>query len=169
MTQARANRWNAQHGQARVLSMVASGEPLPRILQALSSHAEEVLTGTAIAVVLLNGNRLDPVAPGRLDQRCREGLNGFQIYPTRGPLAEAIAFGERYRSEANEGAAPAKGDELQRAQSTNLGETVSGQTGVRFTGFHTLSQEMIELIVRVRESASDIAYTVESSDQVTRQ
>ena len=39
----------------------------------------------------------------------------------------------------------------------------------RFTGFHTLSQEMIELIVRVRESASDIAYTVESSDQVTRQ
>ena len=39
----------------------------------------------------------------------------------------------------------------------------------RFTGFHTLSQEMIELIVRVRESSSDIGYTVESSDQVTRQ
>ncbi|MBE9079254.1 response regulator [Romeria aff. gracilis LEGE 07310] len=39
----------------------------------------------------------------------------------------------------------------------------------RFTGFHSLSQEMIELTVRVRESASDISYTVESSDQVTRQ
>ncbi|MEM8505882.1 MAG: response regulator [Cyanobacteria bacterium P01_D01_bin.1] len=39
----------------------------------------------------------------------------------------------------------------------------------RFTGFHTLSQEMIELIVRVRESASDIGYTIESSDQITRQ
>jgi chemotaxis protein histidine kinase CheA/CheY-like chemotaxis protein len=39
----------------------------------------------------------------------------------------------------------------------------------RFTGFHSLSQEMIELIVRVRESSSDIGYTVESSDQVTRQ
>ena len=39
----------------------------------------------------------------------------------------------------------------------------------RFTGFHTLSQEMIELIVRVRESASDIGYTVESADQITRQ
>ncbi|MEO1095484.1 MAG: response regulator [Cyanobacteria bacterium J06638_28] len=39
----------------------------------------------------------------------------------------------------------------------------------RFTGFHTLSQEMIELIVRVRESASDIGYTVESADQTTRQ
>jgi len=39
----------------------------------------------------------------------------------------------------------------------------------RFTGFHTLSQEMIELIVRVRESASDIDYTIQSTDQVTRQ
>lgn len=39
----------------------------------------------------------------------------------------------------------------------------------RFTGFHTLTQEMVELIVRVRESASDIAYTVESTDQIARQ
>lgn len=39
----------------------------------------------------------------------------------------------------------------------------------RFTGFHTLSQEMIELIVRVRESSSDIGYTIESADQITRQ
>ena len=49
------------------------------------------------------------------------------------------------------------------------GETFDALEMDRFTGFHTLSQEMIELIVRVRESASDIAYTVESSDQVTRQ
>ncbi len=38
----------------------------------------------------------------------------------------------------------------------------------RFTGFHTLSQEMIELIVRVRESASDIEFVVDETDQVTR-
>jgi chemotaxis protein histidine kinase CheA/CheY-like chemotaxis protein len=38
----------------------------------------------------------------------------------------------------------------------------------RFTGFHTLSQEMIELIVRVRESASDIEFIVDETDQVTR-
>ena len=38
----------------------------------------------------------------------------------------------------------------------------------RFTGFHTLSQEMIELIVRVRESTSDIGFVVEETDQVTR-
>ena len=49
------------------------------------------------------------------------------------------------------------------------GESFDALEMDRFTGFHTLSQEMIELIVRVRESTSDIAYTVESSDQVTRQ
>lgn len=39
----------------------------------------------------------------------------------------------------------------------------------RFTAFHTLSQEMIELIVRVRESASDIEFTGDETDQITRQ
>ena len=39
----------------------------------------------------------------------------------------------------------------------------------RFTPFHTLSQEMIELIVRVRESASDIDFVVEENERVARQ
>ena len=55
------------------------------------------------------------------------------------------------------------------AEGHATGESFDALEMDRFTGFHTLSQEMIELIVRVRESASDIAYTVESSDQVTRQ
>ncbi|MEP0911184.1 response regulator [Leptolyngbya sp. GB1-A1] len=38
----------------------------------------------------------------------------------------------------------------------------------QFSPFHTLSQEMIELIVRVREASSDIDFVVEESDQVTR-
>lgn len=38
----------------------------------------------------------------------------------------------------------------------------------RFTGFHTQSQEIIELIVRVRESASDIEFLVDETEQVTR-
>jgi chemotaxis protein histidine kinase CheA/DNA-binding response OmpR family regulator len=38
----------------------------------------------------------------------------------------------------------------------------------RFTGFHLLSQEMIELIVRIRESTSDIQFLVDDTDQVTR-
>ncbi|NUN63396.1 response regulator [Pseudanabaena biceps] len=39
----------------------------------------------------------------------------------------------------------------------------------RYTTFHVLSQEIIELIVRVRESASDIEFVVGETDQVTRQ
>ncbi|KJH73494.1 hybrid sensor histidine kinase/response regulator [Aliterella atlantica] len=39
----------------------------------------------------------------------------------------------------------------------------------RFTGFHTLTQQMIELIVRVRESSSDIEFVTEETDQVARQ
>lgn len=39
----------------------------------------------------------------------------------------------------------------------------------RFTPFHTLSQEMIELIVRVRESASDIDFVTEENESVARQ
>ncbi len=37
-----------------------------------------------------------------------------------------------------------------------------------FTGFHTLSQEMIERIVRVREAAADIEFVVNANEQVTR-
>ncbi len=37
----------------------------------------------------------------------------------------------------------------------------------RFTGFHLLSQEMIELTVRVRESASDIQFLVDETEQVS--
>jgi chemotaxis protein histidine kinase CheA/CheY-like chemotaxis protein len=39
----------------------------------------------------------------------------------------------------------------------------------RYNTFHILSQEIIELIVRVRESASDIEFVVTETDQVTRQ
>jgi chemosensory pili system protein ChpA (sensor histidine kinase/response regulator) len=62
------------------------------------------------------------------------------------------------------------------------GNTVNGQNGDssdphddydplemdRFSGFHLLSQEMIELIVRVRESSSDIQFLVDETEQVSR-
>jgi chemosensory pili system protein ChpA (sensor histidine kinase/response regulator) len=38
----------------------------------------------------------------------------------------------------------------------------------RFTGFHLLSQEIIELIVRVRESTSDIQFLLDETDKVTQ-
>ncbi|MDF5727963.1 MAG: response regulator [Rhizonema sp. PD38] len=39
----------------------------------------------------------------------------------------------------------------------------------RFTPFHSLSQQMIEMIVRVRESASDIDFVTEETERVARQ
>lgn len=39
----------------------------------------------------------------------------------------------------------------------------------RFTPFHVLAQEMIEFIVRIRESASDIDFITEETEQVSRQ
>lgn len=38
----------------------------------------------------------------------------------------------------------------------------------RFTAFHTLSQEIIERLVRVREATSDIEFVADETDQVTR-
>ncbi len=38
----------------------------------------------------------------------------------------------------------------------------------RFTGFHLLSQDIIELIVRVREATSDIQFVVDETDKVTQ-
>ncbi len=38
----------------------------------------------------------------------------------------------------------------------------------RFTGFHTLSQDIIERIVRVREAASDIEFVVDETEQTAR-
>ncbi|MCT7951031.1 response regulator [Ancylothrix sp. C2] len=65
----------------------------------------------------------------------------------------------------------------QHYQAMRSGKTNSHSTGAafdalemdRFTGFHTQSQEIIELIVRVRESAADIEFLVDETEQVTRQ
>ncbi|KAB8319914.1 response regulator [Tolypothrix campylonemoides VB511288] len=51
-------------------------------------------------------------------------------------------------------------------QDTNRGFTELEMD--RFTPFHTLSLEMIELIVRVREAASDINFVTEDTEQVAR-
>ena len=60
-----------------------------------------------------------------------------------------------------------------RVQGENQGDSaMAGELDAleidRFTDFHLLSQEMIELIVRVRESGSDLQFVVDETDQVTR-
>ncbi len=51
---------------------------------------------------------------------------------------------------------------------SNNGEQYNPLEMDRFSGFHTLSQEMIELIVRVRESSSDIEFLVDKVEQEAR-
>ena len=57
---------------------------------------------------------------------------------------------------------------------SDRGNTESQEEGLdalemdRFTGFHLLSQDIIELIVRVREAASDIQFVVDETDKVTQ-
>ncbi|WP_271254016.1 hybrid sensor histidine kinase/response regulator [Pseudanabaena sp. Chao 1811] len=53
--------------------------------------------------------------------------------------------------------------------SSNVSSDFEGIEFDRYNTFHVLSQEIIELIVRVRESASDIEFVVGETDQVTRQ
>lgn len=60
-----------------------------------------------------------------------------------------------------------RGEDAQR-QGNSGGEDYDPLEMDRFTGFHLLSQEMIELIVRVKESASDIEFLVQGTDQVAR-
>ena len=60
----------------------------------------------------------------------------------------------------------ARSNETQSEQNFGLGEL---ELDRNFTRFHELAQDMIELIVRVRESASDIEFIVDETDQVTRQ
>ena len=60
------------------------------------------------------------------------------------------------------------------SNSSSLGEQESGEEGLdalemdRFNGFHLLSQDIIELIVRVREAASDIQFVVDETDKVAQ-
>ncbi len=59
-------------------------------------------------------------------------------------------------------------DQARIGDSHAVGEKFDALEMDRFTGFHSLSQEMIERILRVREAAADIDFIVGGSEQVTR-
>lgn len=61
------------------------------------------------------------------------------------------------------------GDGNKGQQSHYSGQEFSDLEMDRYTDFHRLSQEIIELIVRVRESSSDIEFGVDEAEQVARQ
>ena len=78
-------------------------------------------------------------------------------------LLEGALMASRQQSQSSSG-----------SKSSFLEEEPENDTGLdaleldRFTGFHLLSQDIIELIVRVREAASDIQFVVDETDKVTQ-
>ncbi|MEY2859389.1 MAG: hypothetical protein RLZZ74_3702 [Cyanobacteriota bacterium] len=55
-----------------------------------------------------------------------------------------------------------------RVEEKPPGEGLDALEMDRFTGFHLLSQDIIELIVRVKEAASDIQFVVDETDKVAQ-
>ncbi len=78
-------------------------------------------------------------------------------------LLEASLLNGRYSSR------PASPSETTPKEQHATGVNFDALEMDQFTSFHTLSQEMIELIVRVRESSSDIEFITDETDQVARQ
>ncbi|MGL5794495.1 MAG: hybrid sensor histidine kinase/response regulator, partial [Waterburya sp.] len=80
-------------------------------------------------------------------------------------LLEGALLASR-QSRAN--AAIAAGSPSAKNTAENQEEGLDALEMDRFTGFHLLSQDIIELIVRVREAASDIQFVVDETDKVAQ-
>ncbi len=114
-----------------------------------------------------NQGRLRQFLDGLLDrvQQLTELGQRMQDQYDRSLLESALlaSRGEPSRAGALMGAMrPASGDHAS-------GREFDALEMDRFTAFHAISQEMIELIVRVRESSSDIQFGVDETEQITRQ
>lgn len=101
-------------------------------------------------------------------------------------LLEGALIDSRKRNEATVKAQLARAENRSSGRSSNgSGHTYMGGTDDsesnkfqppqldeleldRFTGFHLLAQDILELIVRVRESTSDIQFLVDETDQLGR-
>jgi len=82
-------------------------------------------------------------------------------------LLEVSLVATREQSRVSTALMQSRGEDEQRlSNATNDFDTIELD---RFSDFHVLSQEIIELIVRVRESSSDIEFVVGETEQVTRQ
>jgi chemotaxis protein histidine kinase CheA/ActR/RegA family two-component response regulator len=97
---------------------------------------------------------------GELSQRMRDQYDRS--------LLEAALFSGR-RSTAAVGSSR-NGEGSSRARvGHSTGQEFDKLEMDQFTAFHALAQEIIELIVRVRESSSDIEFAVNEAEQIARQ
>jgi chemotaxis protein histidine kinase CheA/CheY-like chemotaxis protein len=96
------------------------------------------------------------------------GLQMQELYERTLLESSLLAAKQRSReSTANLGSGVFRRENAERAVHAS-GFSFDALEMDNFTGFHSLSQEIIERIVRVREAASDIEFVVDSNEQVTR-
>ena len=96
------------------------------------------------------------------------GLQMQELYERTLLEGSLLAAKQRSReSTANLGSSVFRREDPERAVHAS-GFSFDALEMDNFTGFHSLSQEIIERIVRVREAASDIEFVVDSNEQVTR-
>ncbi|MCC5662586.1 response regulator [Nostoc sp. CHAB 5784] len=104
-------------------------------------------------------------------ERLRQSLDNLliQVQQLSDVGARMQELYERSLLEASLLAGRKKKDPGLQAPDSNADRGFSELEMDRFTPFHTLSQQMIERIVRVRESASDIDFVTEETERVARQ
>ncbi|AVH72089.1 hybrid sensor histidine kinase/response regulator [Nostoc sp. 'Lobaria pulmonaria (5183) cyanobiont'] len=104
-------------------------------------------------------------------ERLRQSLDNLliQVQQLSDVGARMQELYERSLLEASLLAGRKKKDPGLQASDSNADRGFSELEMDRFTPFHTLSQQMIERIVRVRESASDIDFVTEETERVARQ
>ncbi|MEH1979254.1 MAG: response regulator, partial [Nostoc sp.] len=104
-------------------------------------------------------------------ERLRQSLDNLliQVQQLSDVGARMQELYERSLLEASLLAGRKKKDPGLQAPDSNAERGFSELEMDRFTPFHTLSQQMIERIVRVRESASDIDFVTEETERVARQ
>jgi PAS domain S-box-containing protein len=91
----RSEAWLA--GENRLLEMVAAGDPLPAVLDALCRLVEELSSGCLCSILLLdaNGNRLWHGAAPSLPASYTKAIDGSGIDPQKGPCARAAFLREQ--------------------------------------------------------------------------
>ncbi|NJK62231.1 MAG: hybrid sensor histidine kinase/response regulator [Synechococcaceae cyanobacterium SM2_3_1] len=101
---------------------------------------------------------------GRVQQLAELGQRMQDQYD-RSLLETALLPNRGNASERSIASVPSSGD----GNGHSSGQKFDALEMDRFTAFHAISQEMIELIVRVRESSSDIEFAVDEAEQIARQ
>src|SRR6202020_3579847 len=82
-------------GEKRILEMIAKGDPLPQILDAVCRFVEEQASGFLASILLVDGNRLRHGGAPSLPKAYTNAIDGLVIGPSVGSCGTAAYRGEQ--------------------------------------------------------------------------